>query len=679
MQNDVKQSKLKKLIKGAGLISGSAFAGMFGLNLPQLLDEMAAEKKAKEEENNNSDTTSDDSSSNIDKPTLSALSGSLTNLTAQFKRIDAYSKNIDTIYDHNISSKETVRKENAIEGNLGPAVARSGGDSGGYLASRLPEITEQIDELTASINANGIGTGTGTGQQQNAGGGVIETAAKVAAVGALVVGGSMMFGGQAQAAPAPVVETAAAKEQQQATSRQADAVREKTDAEEKRRQDIAEGRLPSGGIGSRLGSWLGKTFSGISQFIGGAFGAIRDGVGNYIFGVEPEGAGSTQNAETALNYFMSQGWTRGQAAGIVGNLQAESGANLNPSSIRHNDAGPGLHSYGIAQWNRNRWEGLRQLAVSKRTSWNDFHTQLEWVQHELTVGGERAQGEQLRRTQDAAQAAVVMTRYERFQGYQQGEGSPETRKRMANARRLYYSPLESRAGDEGEGSSPTEAELIAQKIPPGASTLDILSRYNVASAGQSAITGLHGPFADQMANFLYAGEQEGKTIRLTSGYRSIEHQRRLYVRSRGDGTVAPPGGSRHNYGLAVDLVYGTNMNSRGQGSPSAQDAMRWAHANAGRFGLTYRLLSGHPYEPWHLEPLNAPQLVGQMRRRELPTPSPASSRGAAGAFPSPVASLGAPARQPVSYFGTQQPPPTSVNPFVIISDAYASTLNSPAR
>lgn len=49
--------------------------------------------------------------------------------------------------------------------------------------------------------------------------------------------------------------------------------------------------------------------------------------------------------------------------------------------------------------------------------------------------------------------------------------------------------------------------------------------------------------------------------RITSAYRSFAEQERLYARYlRGEHPlpVAPPGGSMHNYGLAVDLVSDDN-------------------------------------------------------------------------------------------------------------------------
>lgn len=166
---------------------------------------------------------------------------------------------------------------------------------------------------------------------------------------------------------------------------------------------------------SRFSDFISQTISNMSSWalaasplLAGAMAAYR-GLSNYFSG---DGAGSTENAEAAMQYFMSQEWTREQAAGIVGNLQAESGPNLNPNAIGENDVRPGVHSYGIAQWNRGRWAGLQSFAQNKGKPWNDFQTQLEYVQHELNTSHKRV-ADQLRNISDAATAAnLINQQYE---------------------------------------------------------------------------------------------------------------------------------------------------------------------------------------------------------------------------------------------------------------------------
>ena len=41
----------------------------------------------------------------------------------------------------------------------------------------------------------------------------------------------------------------------------------------------------------------------------------------------------TPNAQTAVAFLQSKGWTAAQAQGIVGNLQQESGVNLNVKAL----------------------------------------------------------------------------------------------------------------------------------------------------------------------------------------------------------------------------------------------------------------------------------------------------------------------------------------------------------
>lgn len=123
-------------------------------------------------------------------------------------------------------------------------------------------------------------------------------------------------------------------------------------------------------------------------------------------GTAPSGDGNeSQRIDQAMQYFEGQGWTKAQAAGIVANLDAESGLR----SIPQNGGGPG---YGIAQW-----EGPRQ-AEFQRWSGHDIHgssfaEQLRFVQHELTTS-EAGAGNALKQTNDARTAGQIVTRlYER--------------------------------------------------------------------------------------------------------------------------------------------------------------------------------------------------------------------------------------------------------------------------
>ena len=106
--------------------------------------------------------------------------------------------------------------------------------------------------------------------------------------------------------------------------------------------------------------------------------------------------------------------------------------------------------------------------------------------------------------------------------------------------------------------------------------------------------GLDAAFAKRLESFVAAS---GGRIKITSGYRSVEHQTRLWndaIRKYGSEAaarkwVAPPGKSNHNHGIAADLDL------------SAPGAREWAHANAIRFGMYFPM----SWEPWHIQPLKA--------------------------------------------------------------------------
>ncbi|WP_019403037.1 MULTISPECIES: M15 family metallopeptidase [unclassified Chelatococcus] len=103
-----------------------------------------------------------------------------------------------------------------------------------------------------------------------------------------------------------------------------------------------------------------------------------------------------------------------------------------------------------------------------------------------------------------------------------------------------------------------------------------------------------------------------QNLRINSGYRSPERQAQLFDQALAKyGSeqaarkwVAPPGRSRHNFGMAVDLGYGQ------KGTPIYDEVRQWVHQNANRFGLHFPMA----HEPWHVEPIGS--------RREIPGSAP---------------------------------------------------------
>jgi hypothetical protein len=92
------------------------------------------------------------------------------------------------------------------------------------------------------------------------------------------------------------------------------------------------------------------------------------------------------NDKAAFDFFIAKGLTNYQAAGIVGNLDQESG--VNPSSVQ--SGGPGR---GIAQWSvGGRWDtsandNVAAYAAQQAESMTSLNLQLEFIWYELTTIG----------------------------------------------------------------------------------------------------------------------------------------------------------------------------------------------------------------------------------------------------------------------------------------------------
>jgi len=122
----------------------------------------------------------------------------------------------------------------------------------------------------------------------------------------------------------------------------------------------------------------------------------------------------TPQAQYALDYFINAGYTPAQAAGLVANLQAESGASLNTKAIGDYKSGVGT-AFGIAQWRGDRASRFKSL-YGKDVLSASLDEQLAYVVWEL-ANTEKSAGDKLRGAKTEAQAAAIVDRlYERSAG-----------------------------------------------------------------------------------------------------------------------------------------------------------------------------------------------------------------------------------------------------------------------
>lgn len=98
-------------------------------------------------------------------------------------------------------------------------------------------------------------------------------------------------------------------------------------------------------------------------------------------------SGISNVKQAVWQFFTSKGYSKEATAGIMGNMQAESG--INPSVIQNNGRGPAA---GIAQWENynqknQRWGQMAAHAKSKGKEWTDLQSQLEFIDMELSGAG----------------------------------------------------------------------------------------------------------------------------------------------------------------------------------------------------------------------------------------------------------------------------------------------------
>lgn len=175
---------------------------------------------------------------------------------------------------------------------------------------------------------------------------------------------------------------------------------------------------------------LSKVMGGIARFFG--MGKTLDAMsaqrtvaagGGTAGGSAAMGAGGSDSAAKAMAFFKSQGWSDAQAAGIVGNLQAESGKNLNTKAV--GDSGK---AKGIGQWHPDRQKKFAEL-TGKSLDESSLEEQLRFVDWELK-NTEKKAGDKLKEAQTAAQAAAITDKY-----YERSSGAHLTQ-RISNAMAL---------------------------------------------------------------------------------------------------------------------------------------------------------------------------------------------------------------------------------------------------
>ena len=113
----------------------------------------------------------------------------------------------------------------------------------------------------------------------------------------------------------------------------------------------------------------------------------------------------SDTAEKIWNYFTSQGFSKEATAGVMGNLQQESG--LNPEIVGSNG-----RPYGLAQWLGSRRTNLEKQAKEKGVKLSDIKYQLDFLIEEMKgINFGSKSFEDFKNIKDVSQAAYLFENY----------------------------------------------------------------------------------------------------------------------------------------------------------------------------------------------------------------------------------------------------------------------------
>jgi hypothetical protein len=120
------------------------------------------------------------------------------------------------------------------------------------------------------------------------------------------------------------------------------------------------------------------------------------------------------NAPIVYRRLRELGYSPAQAAGVIGNLQQESGSRLDPNVV--GDKGT---AFGIAQWRGPRFEELQRFASQANKDWRDPVLQTDFIDYELK-NSERRAGDLLRSAKTPEEAVRAFVAFERPAGFRWG-------------------------------------------------------------------------------------------------------------------------------------------------------------------------------------------------------------------------------------------------------------------
>ena len=172
------------------------------------------------------------------------------------------------------------------------------------------------------------------------------------------------------------------------------------------------------------------------------------------------------NDVTACNYFVGKGLTNFQAAGIVGNLDQESG--VNPSSVQAGGPGRGIAQWSVGgRWDTDSNDNAVAYASKQGQSVLSLQLQLDFIWYELTTFSGYGLAS-LKGTTNVTNATVV------FETDFEGCGQCDQTTRISYAQGVLPSC-------EASASVPYGAQFVSQSFPLASTTLTMTAGQVIPS------------------------------------------------------------------------------------------------------------------------------------------------------------------------------------------------------
>ena len=172
------------------------------------------------------------------------------------------------------------------------------------------------------------------------------------------------------------------------------------------------------------------------------------------------------NDVTACNYFVGKGLTNFQAAGIVGNLDQESG--VNPSSVQAGGPGRGIAQWSVGgRWDTDSNDNAVAYASKQGQSVLSLQLQLDFIWYELTTFSGYGLGS-LKGSTNVTDATVV------FETDFEGCGQCDQTTRISYAQGVLPSC-------EASAAVPYGAQFVSQSFPLASTTLTMTAGQVIPS------------------------------------------------------------------------------------------------------------------------------------------------------------------------------------------------------